>query len=187
VATVFELSEPYRNHLVPVLPPGVGVCATCRTAVEPPYPNCFRCYDTRAAYGQRVADLVVPIALAVKREQLAHELWHYKYDADPSVRARLEIRLAAVLWRFLGDHEACVADACKIPTFDIVTTVPGTRSREDEHPLVRIAGTIVGQTKDRFEPLLALGPAADVGGRGVRPDRYRATDVGGTSDRVTHR
>jgi hypothetical protein len=27
VATVIELSEPYRNHLIPVLPPGHGVCA----------------------------------------------------------------------------------------------------------------------------------------------------------------
>jgi hypothetical protein len=45
---------------------------------------------------------VVPIALALKREQLAHELWHYKYDVDPSVRTGLGNRLAAVPWRFLG-------------------------------------------------------------------------------------
>ena len=44
----------------------------------------------------------MPIALAVKRQQLAHELWHYKYDADGGVRRRLEMRLAALLWRFLG-------------------------------------------------------------------------------------
>jgi hypothetical protein len=49
-------------------------------------------------YGRRLADVVVPIALAVKRGQLAHELWHYKYDADATVRRRLEFRLAAVLW-----------------------------------------------------------------------------------------
>ena len=175
MATVFELSEPYRNHLVPVLPPGVGVCATCWTAVDPSYRLCFRCYNARGAYGQRIADVVVPIALAVKREQLAHELWHYKYDADASVRSRLALRLAAVLWRFLAEHEACVASACNVPAFDVVTTVPGTRSRDDKHPLVHIAGTVVGQTKDRFELVLALGAAADVGDRSVHPRRYRAT------------
>lgn len=175
MATVLEFSEPYRNHLVAVLPPGAGVCATCWSAVEPFYPRCFRCYTARGAYGQRLADVVVPIALAVKQEQLAHELWHYKYDPDPSVRARLEIRLAAVLWRFLGEHEACVARGCGVPAFDVVTTVPGTRPRDGDHPLARIVGTIVGQTKDRFQPLLALGPVADGGGRAVHPDRFRAT------------
>jgi len=175
VATVFELSEPYRNHLVPVLPPGVGVCAICWTAVDPAYRLCFRCYNAQSAYGPRLADAVAPIALAVKREQLAHELWHYKYDPDASVRGRLELRLAAVLWRFLGQHEACVAEACNVPRFDIVTTVPGTRSRDGEHPLARITGAIVGQTRDRFEPLLALGTPYDVEDRGVHPDRYRTT------------
>ena len=42
-----------------------------------------------------------------------------------------------------------------------MTTVPGTREREGEHPLERIVGTLVGQTKDRYEPLLALGKAAE--------------------------
>ena len=36
----------------------------------------------RMQFRRRLADVVVPIALAVKREQLAHELWHYKYDVD---------------------------------------------------------------------------------------------------------
>ncbi len=56
-----------------------------------------------------LAEVVVPIALAVKRQQFAHELWHYKYDADERVRRRLETRLAAVLWRFLEQYETHVA------------------------------------------------------------------------------
>jgi hypothetical protein len=43
VASVFELSEPYRNYLVSVLPPGPGVCATCWTAVDPGYRLCYPC------------------------------------------------------------------------------------------------------------------------------------------------
>ncbi len=91
----------------------------------------------RDGYGRRLAEVVAPIALAVKRQQLAHELWHYKYDADATVRRRLEIRLAALLWRFLGQHETHVAEAAGVSRFDIVTTVPGTRPRDDDHPLPR--------------------------------------------------
>jgi predicted amidophosphoribosyltransferase len=89
VATVFELSEPYRNHLIPVLPPGRGVCAVCWTAVPLDFRVCFQCNSARSGFRRELADVVVPVALAVKREQLAHELWHYKYDVDPSVRSRL--------------------------------------------------------------------------------------------------
>lgn len=173
--TVFEVSEPYRNHLISVLPLGCGVCAICWTAIDPGYRLCYPCRTAQYAFGRRLADVVVPIALAVKREQLAHELWHYKYDADVRVRPRLETRLAAVLWRFLGQHEAHVAKAVGVSQFDIVTTVPGTRQRDDEHPLVRIAGTLVGQTRSRYQGVLVLGPTASVEGRAVLADRYRAT------------
>src|SRR5262245_12140900 len=116
MATVFELSEPYRNHLISVLPRGRGVCAICWTAVESPYSLCYPCNIAVRPYGRgRLADVVVPIALAVKREQLAHELWHYKYDSDASVRTRLGVRLAAVLWRFLGGHEVHVAATVHVP------------------------------------------------------------------------
>ena len=177
MASVFELSEPYRNHLVCVLPPGRGVCAVCWRAVDPGYRLCYPCRIARDGYGRRLAEVVAPIALAVKRQQLAHELWHYKYDADATVRRRLEIRLAALLWRFLGQHETHVAEAAGVPRFDIVTTVPGTRPRDDEHPLVRIVGTLVGQTRDRYQPVLTLGPDASVEGRAVLVDRYRATQA----------
>jgi predicted amidophosphoribosyltransferase len=175
VASVFELSEPYRNHLVPVLPPGRGVCAICWRAIDPGYRLCYPCRVAQDGYGRRLAEVVAPIALAVKRQQFAHELWHYKYDADERVRRRLEIRLAAVLWRFLGPHEAHVAAAAGVPRFDVVTTVPGTRPRDDEHPLVHIVGTLVGQTRDRYQPVLTLGADASVEGRAVLVSRYRAT------------
>jgi hypothetical protein len=174
VATVFELSEPYRNYLIPVLPPGRGVCAVCWTAVPLDFRLCFQCNAARNGFRQRLADVVVPIALAVKREQLAHELWHYKYDVDPSVRSRLTTRLGAVLWRFLGQHEKHVAEAVGVPEFGIVTTVPGTRQRESDHPLERIVGTLVGQTKDRYEPLLALGQGGAVPPHSLAGNRYLA-------------
>ncbi len=42
--TVFELSEPYLNHLVPILPAGTGVCAVCWRAIEPRYRLCYEDY-----------------------------------------------------------------------------------------------------------------------------------------------
>ena len=174
MATVFELSEPYRNHLIPVLAPGQGVCAVCWTAVGSDFRLCFQCNAARGELRRRLADVVVPIALAVKREQLAHELWHYKYDVDSSVRARLTMRLGAVLWRFLGQHEKHIAEAAAVTEFKVVTTVPGTREREGEHPLERIVGTIVGQTKDRYEPLLTLGQGSGAPSHTLAADRYRA-------------
>ena len=172
--TVFELSEPYLNHLVPVLPAGTGVCAVCWRAIEAKHRLCYACNAAQEAFGAQLADIVIPIALSVKHEQLAHELWHYKYDTDASVRARLGIRLAAVLWRFLALHEAHVADAVNVPGFDIVTTVPGTRPRTDEHPLVTIVRRI-GQTRDRYEP--AAHPRTRRIDRGSRrtSDRYQPT------------
>jgi hypothetical protein len=174
VATVAELSEPYRNHLIPVLPPDWGVCGVCRTAAAPDFRLCFQCNTARNEFRRGLADVVVPIALAVKREQLAHELWHYKYDVDLSVRAQLTMRLGAVLWRFLGEHEKHIAEAAGVPEFGTVTTVPGTRKRDGEHPLERIVGTLVGQTKERYEPLLALGPSG-APSHTLAAGRYRAT------------
>ena len=51
MASVFELSEPYRNHLVSVLPPGPGVCAVCWRAVDPGYRLCYPCRIARDTHG----------------------------------------------------------------------------------------------------------------------------------------
>lgn len=174
MASVFDLSEPYRNHLIPVLPPGPGVCAVCWTAVSPDFRLCFQCNQARSSFRQGLADAVVPVALAVKREQLAHELWHYKYDVDGNVRFRLTTRLAAILWRFLGQHETHIAEAVGTPEFNIVTTVPGTQPREEVHPLEHIVGKLVGQTKDRYEPLLVRGRGSAAAKHSLAADRYAA-------------
>jgi hypothetical protein len=82
----------------------------------------------------------VPIALAVKREQLAHELWHYKYDVDPSVRAQLTMRLGAVLWRFLGQHEKHIAEAVGVPEFGIVRVLRAVGRWPEWYPYGQVRG-----------------------------------------------
>jgi hypothetical protein len=85
--------------LIPILPPDWGVCGVCRTAASPEFRLRFPRDAARNEFRRGLADAVAPVALAVKREQFAHELWHDKYDVDPGMRAQLTLRLGAVLWR----------------------------------------------------------------------------------------
>jgi predicted amidophosphoribosyltransferase len=147
VPTVRELSEPYENLM---LSPrrGPDVCATCFNFTVG-YDRCYAC-----AYGRAVLDAVVPISYSVGREQLHHALASYK-RLDGDVARRLGAVLAAILWRFLAEHERCVAKTAGASRFDLVTTVPsGARDRDERHPLRWIVGELVGPTRDRHCRLL---------------------------------
>jgi hypothetical protein len=147
VPTVGELSEPYENVM---LSPrrGPGVCATCFNLTAG-YDRCYAC-----AHGCPVLDAVAPISYSVAREQLHHALASYK-RLDGEVARRLGAVLAAILWRFLAEHERCVAKAAGTNGFDLVTTVPsGDRDRDERHPLRWIVGELIGPTRARHERLL---------------------------------
>ncbi|MGB9184605.1 MAG: hypothetical protein WCB67_11105 [Solirubrobacteraceae bacterium] len=151
--TVAELSAPYGNFLFgPRHAP--GVCETCFDLTAGT-PFCRHC-----AGADRVLDAVAPISYSVANEQLHHALAGYKRPPS-EVAARFELELAAVLWRYLAGHEACIAAAAGTSAFDLVTTVPSsTRARDARHPLHRIAGELVGPTRTRFERLLRRSEAS---------------------------
>jgi predicted phosphoribosyltransferase len=92
------------------------------------------------------------------------------------------MELAAVLWRFLREHERCLARTAGVAGFDLATTVPSNDpARDADHPLRRIVGSDVGATRDRYEPLLARSGTA-VTERKVDPGRYNPTrDLDGES------
>jgi predicted amidophosphoribosyltransferase len=147
VPTVRELSEPYENVM---LNPRAGpdVCATCFNLTAG-YDRCYAC-----VHGHRVLDAVAPISYSVASEQLHHTLASYK-RLDGEVARRLGAILAAILWRFLTEHEPCVARTAGTSGFDLVTTVPsGERDRDERHPLRWIVGELVGPTRERHERLL---------------------------------
>jgi hypothetical protein len=121
-----------------------------------------------------IADVVVPISVAVKHEQFANELWRYKELAESDTKRAAQARLAAVLWRFLAAHEQCVADAAGAESFGLVTTVPSTSGRR-RHPLAEIVGNAIEVTRDRYAELLVADPAIPVD-RNVRHDRFRIID-----------
>lgn len=177
MATVVELSARYANFLVHPLLPGPGVCQVCRGPANTGYPTCRPCHGTRSVLGSGVADVVVPVSLALKGEQYAHELWRYKNAAGPQ-RHYFRTGLAAVLWRFLEAHEACVAHRCAVPGFDVVTTVPSTSGRLT-HPLRAMVADMVGVTRDRHRDLLRATPTAADLGRSASPARYTASALWG--------
>ena len=153
MATVDEISAPYANFLLPVLRSGSYICEVCHSTASEEWIRCYQCNQALRLLPS-VADVVAPIALAVKGEQLAHELWAYKYSPHEGARRRLQVGLAAVLWRWLAAHEGCIAQAAGTVSFRLVTTVPGTVARTDAHPIEQIVGGIVGVMRDRYERLL---------------------------------
>jgi predicted phosphoribosyltransferase len=162
--TVTELTELYTNFMLGPRP-GPEVCRTCFNFTRG-YERCYAC-----AHGGAVLDAVAPISYSVAREQLHHALACYK-RLTGEVARRLTVELAAVLWRFLAEHENCVARAAGAAGFAIVTTVPsGDGVRDEHHPLRRIVGELVGPTRDRHERLLARSDHA-VAGREFDPEKY---------------
>lgn len=155
--------------------PGPGVCEVCfdLTAGQR---RCNHC-----ANGDHWLDAVAPVSYSVAHEQLHHALAGYK-RLPPEPARRLQIELAAVLWRYLANHERCIADHVGVDRFELVTTVPSTiRERDATHPIRLIVGELVGPTRDRYVHLLRRSTAA-VQPRELTPAKFEPLlDLSGTS------
>jgi len=170
VATVAEITAPYANFLLPVLGAGPGVCRVCRTSIVGDWERCFQCNDAIRLLGS-APDATAFVALAAKGGQLAHELWHYKYSGRSEVRQRFQLGLAALLWRWLRDHEPCLAAASAVDGFDVVTVVPSTTAGPADHHFRRMVASQIGATRDRYTDLLKVNHAVDQG-RQADVDRW---------------
>ncbi|WP_406452253.1 hypothetical protein OG782_18265 [Streptomyces sp. NBC_00876] len=178
MASVVGLSARYANFLVHPLLAGPGVCQTCRGPATLGYPACWPCQQAATTLGAGVADVVVPISLALKGGQYANELWRYKNAQGPQ-KQHFSMGLAAVLWRFLAAHETCISEGCAVPRFDTVTTVPSTSGRTT-HPLRGMVAGIVGPTRARYRDLLTPVPDAATLGRTASPARYTSVGLWGS-------
>jgi predicted amidophosphoribosyltransferase len=169
MATVRELSEPYSAFMRNPLPPGApGVCEVCLRFTDGSFPTCYPC-----GHRPRHADAVLPISYTGYDGQLYHALAQYKRQRNQTVARQLRLQLAAVLWRFLGEHECCIGEAAGAgPSFDIVTTVPSSDGVRDEtHPLRSIVGELAGVTRDRFQRLLTRSEL-EAEKRDVVPEKF---------------
>jgi hypothetical protein len=169
MATIDELSDQYANFMVTPGPAGSGFCDVCWTTIDPGYRQCYPCSQT-----PEHIRVVLPITYSVDREQMHVALRSYKDgwggDERDSTRNRFTVQLGAVLSRFLSAHEACLAAAAGVTSFDVVTIVPprdADRWRLDW--IVRVGCTV---TAGRYEQLLrATGTPAD---KSYDPSRYSA-------------
>jgi len=164
VPTVDELTDPYANFM---LGPSVGpdVCEVCFTFTQG-YPRCYAC-----AQMEQWCSAVAPISYSPQFGQLHNALAAYKRTSGAAT-LRLQRDLAAVLWRYLREHEPCLSAAAGVDGFDLVTTVPSSdHARDADHPLRRIAGELVAPTRERYERLLRRSTAT-VAGRDFSPEKY---------------
>lgn len=146
MATVTELSAPYANFL---LGPrrGADVCAECFNLTNG-HRRCYGC-----VHGGRFLDAMAPISYSIAGEQLHHALAGYK-RLHGVIARRLTFGLAAVLWRHLALHEACLARAAAVPAFSLATTVPSSRPERDAvHPLHELV-SLVEPLQSRYQRAL---------------------------------
>jgi predicted amidophosphoribosyltransferase len=153
VASVAELTASYGNFMLGPRP-GPGVCRTCFNLTDG-HDRCYACTTT----GESL-DAMLPISYSVAHEQLHHVLATYKRSHGLTAH-RFEIELAAVIWRFLRQHEGCLARAVDADGFDAVTTVPSSlHFRDDAHPLHHIVAELVAPARERYSRLLARSAAS---------------------------
>jgi len=173
------------------VPPFVELSASYANVMLRPRPGpevCACCFDltgggTRCGHcAQDVfVDAMAPISYSIGGEQLHHALAGYKrYPGMPG--RYFTAGLAAVLWRHLADHEACLARAAAVDRFDVITTVPSSdRDHDATHPLHRMVGELVQPVQPRYARLLGRTGTAVTPHR-FHAERYRASaDAAGRS------
>jgi len=147
-----------------------SLCAVCRGPCGRRSARCYQCdLHLQCAPGS-LADLVVPVAFAIKGSSHARCLWQYKsvrLTAETVERAALTAR--ALLLVFLHDHGPCLWRAAGIPGPTHLAVVPTARGRPGAHPMrTLVADHLAGSWAElRARP----------GGEQVRdldPGRFRA-------------
>jgi predicted amidophosphoribosyltransferase len=144
------------------------VCRECFNFTRG-FDRCYAC-----ASGERHLSALLPISYSLGCGHLHHVLSDYKRETGlPAARAVNE--LAAILTRFLVEHEDCLAGTAGVERFDVVTTVPaGDRARDDWHPLRLLVERRVPPVRSRFERLLVRSPVT-VPARRFDPRRFEVT------------
>ncbi len=126
------------------------------------FARCYQCDLAHARCGGLLADVVAPVAYAVKGGRLAGDLWRYKSGSAGATEA--SARLAAMLARFLREHGGQVWRAAGMAAGPgLAAVVPSGQGRPGPHPLLSIVASCV---EVPVVPLsAALGAAAR--GRGL--------------------
>ena len=147
---------------VGVLSIGAMYCRTCRGPVRAGFARCYQCDLAHARCGGLLADVVAPVAYAVKGGRLAGDLWRYKSGTPGAAEAAA--RLAAMLAGYLREHGAQVWRAAGMTAGPVLAAVvPSGQGRPGPHPLLGIAASCADVP---IVPLSA-SPAAAARSRGL--------------------
>lgn len=137
-------------------------CRTCRGPVQAGFARCYQCDLAHGRFGGLLADVVVPVAYAVKGGQLAGDLWRYKSGLPGAAEAG--VRLTAMLSGFLNEHASRVWRSAGMPGGPgLAAVVPSGQGRPGAHPLLGIVASCVEMPVARLSA--ARGAAAR--GRGL--------------------
>ena len=137
-------------------------CRTCRGPVQAGFSRCYQCDLAHSRCGGLLADVVAPVAYAVKGGRLAGDLWRYKSGAASATEAGA--RLAAMLAEYLREHGGQVWRAAGMTAGPgLAAVVPSGQGRPGPHPLLGIVASCV----DVPIVPLAAAPAAAPRGRGL--------------------
>ena len=137
-------------------------CRTCRGPVQAGFARCYQCDLAHARCGGLLADVVAPVAYAVKGGRLAGDLWRYKSGAAGATEAGA--RLAAMLARFLREHSDQVWRAAGMAAGpELAAVVPSGQGRPGPHPLLEI---VVSCVDVPIVPL-SVAPGAAARARGL--------------------
>jgi predicted amidophosphoribosyltransferase len=172
---VDEASGAYERAMRNIAPAGPGICRVCWGFIDPDYDTCYKC-----GFQPDSLDAVVPISYSEHLGQMHLALRNYKDGESQAIRRHDAIRLAAILWRFLGDHEACVARAAGVDSFDLVTIVPSSSQERDRHSAFAELTGWIEPIKSRMHRVLK--PTGEVEGREFDANRFKPTaDLSGSS------
>lgn len=167
--TVVEASVAYQQAMRNIPRGRPDLCGICHTFTDPSYGDtCYPCRQQPNSFS-----LIAPISYSEHGGQLHTALRNYKDGYGQQVRDFAWVRLTAILWRFLNDHEPCLAARAGVPAFELVTTVPSSSPDRDAVSRLRAMVAASGPIKDRYEPLLAATEPRV--GREYDPARYEAT------------
>lgn len=172
---VEEASQAYERAMRNIAPGGPGICRVCWGFIDPGFDTCYKC-----GHQPDSLDAMVPITYSEHLGQIHLALRNYKDGGSSAIRRHDAIRLAAILWRFLSEHETCVARAAGAGHFDLVTVVPSSSPERDKHSAFAGLTGWVEPIKSRLQR--TLEPTGEVEGREFAVNRFKATaDLSGAS------
>ena len=117
-------------------------CRTCRGPVQAGFARCYQCDLAHERCGGLLADVVAPVAYAVKGGRLASDLWRYKSGMPGAAEAGT--RLAAMLAVYLREHGDQVWRAAGMAAGpELAAIVPSGQGRPGPHPLLGMAVSCV--------------------------------------------